>query len=92
MVAYFFRVKDSLLVQSMLRAVRPVVVGLLLWTAYDMAITVFGVKKFGLPTALTLGWDKLLIVAVSFSLLTMTEINPALVVLVAAVVGGVVYR
>jgi len=26
----------------MLKAVRPVVVGLLLWTAYDMASTVFG--------------------------------------------------
>lgn len=92
MVAYFFRIKDSLLVQSMLRAVRPVVVGLLLWTAYDMAITVFGVKKLGLVQSFTLGWDKLLIVAVSFAMLTLTEINPALVVLVAAVVGGVAYR
>ena len=92
MVACFFRIKDSLLVQSMLRAVRPVVVGLLLWTAYDMAITVFGVKRLGLLQSFSLGWDKLLIVAVSFAVLTLTEINPALVVLVAAVAGGVVYR
>jgi len=92
MVAYFFRVKESLLVQSMLRAVRPVVVGLLLWTAYDMAITVFGVKRLGFVQSFSLGWDKLLIVAASFAVLTLTEINPALVVLVAAAVGGVVYR
>ncbi|MBT0664669.1 chromate transporter [Geobacter pelophilus] len=92
MVAYFFRIKDSLLVQSMLRAVRPVVVGLLLWTAYDMAVTVFGVKRYGVAASLSLGWDKLLIVAVTFSVLTLTEINPALVVLVAAVCGGVIYR
>jgi chromate transporter len=92
MVAYFFRIKDSLLVQSMLRAVRPVVVGLLLWTAYDMAVTVFGMKKYGIAASLSLGWDKLLIVAVTFCVLTLTEINPALVVLAAAVCGGVVYR
>jgi chromate transporter len=92
MVVYFFRVKESLMVQSMLRAVRPVVVGLLLWTAYDMAATVFGVKKFGLAGALTMGWDKLLFVLVSFLVLTMTEINPAFVIFGAAVLGGVLYR
>src|SRR5512144_189983 len=37
MVVLFFAVKDAPAVKSMLRAVRPVVVGLLLWTAYDMA-------------------------------------------------------
>jgi hypothetical protein len=76
----------------MLRAVRPVVVGLLLWTAYDMAVTVFGVKRLGLLPSLTIGWDKLLIVAVSFAVLTFTEINPALIVLGSAIVGGIVYR
>jgi chromate transporter len=92
MVACFFRIKDSLLVQSMLRAVRPVVVGLLLWTAYDMAVTVFGIKRLGLVQSLTIGWDKLLIVGVSFVVLTFTEINPALIVLASAVAGGIVYR
>ncbi len=92
MIVYFFRIKDSLLIQSMLKAVRPVVVGLLLWTAYDMAYTVFGVKKFGLSGALIMGWDKLLFVLVSFLVLTMTEINPAFVIFGAAVLGGVLYR
>jgi len=92
MIVYFFRIKDSLLIQSMLRAVRPVVVGLLLWTAYDMAYTVFGVKKFGFGGSVTLGWDKLLFVAASFALLTLTKINPAFVIFGAALLGGVVYR
>jgi chromate transporter len=92
MIVYFFKVKDSLLVQSMLRAVRPVVVGLLLWTAYDMAYTVFGVKRFGFAGSLTLGWDKLLFALVAFGLLTLTKINPAFVIFGAALLGGVVYR
>ncbi len=92
LVVYFFRIKDSLLVQSMLKAVRPMVVGLLLWTAYDMAYSVFGVKRFGWGDSLTTGWDKILFVAATFGLLTMTRINPALVILGAACVGGIVYR
>jgi chromate transporter len=92
MVVYFFRIKDSLLVQSMLKAVRPVVVGLLLWTAYDMAYSVFGVNRQGWSSSLTTGGDKILIVAVTFGILTMTKINPALVIFGAACVGGVMYR
>ena len=59
MIFFFFRIKDSVAVKSMLTAVRPVVVGLLLWTAYDMAVSVFGVKKLGWGAALSQGWDKL---------------------------------
>lgn len=92
MIVYFFKIKDSVLIQSMLRAVRPVVVGLLLWTAYDMAYTVFGVNKFGFIGATTLGWDKLLFVLVAFGLLTLTKINPAFVIFGAAALGGVIYR
>jgi chromate transporter len=76
----------------MLKAVRPLVVGLLLWTAYDMAINVFSVKKLGWGAALSGGWDKILIVAASFALLTFTTINPVWLVIAAAVLGFVVYR
>jgi hypothetical protein len=76
----------------MLQAVRPLVVGLLLWTAYDMAMTVFGVKKLGWGAALAGGWDKILIVAASFALLTFTAVNPVWLVLGAAVLGFIVYR
>jgi chromate transporter len=92
MVAYFFGVKDSPAVKAMLQAVRPVVVGFLLWTAYDMAFNVFSAKKTGWAAALAGGWDKVLIVLVVFALLLTTKINPALVVLAAAVFGFLVYR
>ena len=92
LIVYFFKIKDSILIQSMLRAVRPVVVGLLLWTAYDMAYNVFGVSKFGFTGSVMVGWDKVLFVFVAFGLLTLTRINPAFVIFGAAVIGGVVYR
>ena len=81
MVVLFFRVKDAPAVRAMLAAVRPVVVGLLVWTAFDMAATVFAAKRLGWGTALTQGWDKLALTAVSFVLLTFTSLNPALVIL-----------
>ncbi|MEI6306107.1 MAG: chromate transporter [Deltaproteobacteria bacterium] len=92
MIVYFFKIKDSTTIQAMLKAVRPVVVGLLLWTAYDMAYSVFGVNKLGFSAATAVGWDKLLFVLATFLLLTMTKVNPAFVIFGAAVLGGVVYR
>jgi chromate transporter len=92
MVVLFFGFKDSQMVKSMLAAVRPVVIGLLIWTAYDMAVTVFGAKKLGWDTALVQGWDKVIIAIVAFLLLTFSEINPAVVILGAAALGAVVYR
>ena len=62
MIAYFFNIKDSPAMKSMLQAVRPVVVGFLLWTAYDMAVSVFAAKKLGWSAAISMGWDKVLIV------------------------------
>ena len=92
MVIYFFGVKDSPAVKSMLQAVRPVVVGLLLWTAYDMAYSVFSAKKPGWTAALLRGWDKALIVVGAFCLLTFTRINPVFIILGSAVFGFFVYR
>jgi len=92
MVAYFFGVKDSPVVKSMLQAVRPVVVGLLLWTAYDMAGGVFAAKKLGWTSALLASWDKILLVAAAFALLTLTRINPVFLILGAALLGFFVYR
>lgn len=92
MVAFFFGVKDSPTVQAMLKAVRPLVVGLLLWTAYDMFTTVFAIKKLGLSAGLAGGWDKLLIVVASFALLTFTSVNPVVLVIGAAIFGLLAYR
>jgi chromate transporter len=92
MVIYFFGVKDSPAVKAMLQAVRPVVVGLLLWTTYDMAYSVFSAKKIGWSVALIGGWDKVLIVVAAFVLLILTKINPVFLILGSAVLGFFVYR
>ncbi len=92
LVVFFFGIKDSPTVKSLLMAVRPVVIGLLAWTTYDMAITVFNVRKLGARTALIQGWDKGLIAFAAFGLLVFTEINPVFLILGAAVIGFFVYR
>ena len=92
MIAVFFGVKDSPAVQAMLKALRPVVVGLLVWTAYDMAITVFGAQAAGPTAFVAREWDKILIAAAAFVLLTFTKINPAVIVLGAAALGFWAYR
>lgn len=92
MIFFFFRIKDSVAVRAMLAAVRPVVVGLLIWTAYDMAVSVFGAKKLGWSGALAHGWDKAAIALVAFGLLTFTKINPVIIILAAAGLGFLVYR
>jgi chromate transporter len=92
LIVFFFGIKDSVTVKAMLQAVRPVVVGLLLWTAYDMANTVFGARKLGWGQALAHGWDKLLFVIAAFVLLTFTKVNPALIILGTAILGFAFYR
>ena len=91
-IAFFFGVKDSPLIQSMLKAVRPAVVGLLLWTAYDMASSVFGARQMNWGQALSQGWDKIALVVVSFALLTFTSINHVFIIIGAAVLGLIFYR
>jgi chromate transporter len=91
MVVVFFALKDSRPVKAMLRAVRPVVIGLLVWTAYDMAKSVFAAGKVGWVAALSRSVDGVMIAAVAFALLTLTPINPVFIILGAAVLGLLVY-
>jgi chromate transporter len=92
MVIFFYSIKDSKVIKSMLTAVRPVVVGLLLWTAYDMARVVWGANRLGWGSALMQGWDKILIALSAFGLLTYTAINPAIIIIGAAFLGFLIYR
>lgn len=92
MLVFFFRIKDAPVIRAMLTAVRPVVIGLLIWTAFDMARTVFGAKSLGWGQALLQGWDKVIIALVACGLLTFTSVNPVWLVLGAAVLGLAVYR
>lgn len=91
-VVYFFGVKDSPAVKAMLEAVRPLVVGLLLWTTYTMAYSAFQVQKLGWINGLIKEWDKLIIAGVSFAILTFTNVSPVYLVLAAAALGFLLYR
>jgi len=92
MVIFFFGVKDSPVVAAMLKAVRPIIVGLLLWTTYVTAVSVFSVSKLGWGKGLAQNWDKVMIAIVAFSILTLTEVNPVWLVVVGAILGFAVYR
>ena len=91
MIVVFFQIKDSPSVAAMLKAVRPVVVGLLLWTTIDIARSVFWKQGMQLGD-LWNRWDGLLIALVTFAILSFTKINPAVVVGGAAILGWLVYR
>ncbi len=92
MVVAFFGVKENRRVAAMITAVRPVVVGLLLWTAYDMARAVFGATHSGWGQALAARWDGVAIALTAFLVLTLTAVNPVWVILAAALFGLLVYR
>jgi chromate transporter len=92
MIALFFGIKNSPAVAAMLKAVRPVVVGLLAFVAFEMFRTVWGAPQLGWRQALASGWDKAAIAVVTFGVLMFTNISPAWLVLAAAVLGYLIYR
>ncbi len=92
LITFFFSIKDSPVILAMLKAVRPLVVGLLAYVAFDMFRTVWGVQNLGVGKALAMGWDKALIAAVTFLLLAYTNISPVWLVMAAAGLGYLVYR
>jgi len=92
MIIFFFNIKDNPNIAAMLKAVRPVVIGLLIWTAYSMTSAVFNVKNGSWGNALINNWIGVLIAIGSFLILTFTPINPVWLVIGAAVLGFVIYR
>jgi chromate transporter len=88
----FFSIKDNPNMKAAIQGVRPFVVGLLAWTAYQIAITVFNLNKQGLGTSLIHDWGKWLIVLGSFLILTFTNISPIWLVLVTAGIGLIFFR
>jgi len=87
MVVFFFGTKDSKALKSMLNAVRPVVVGLLAWTAYDMGRVVLHIQSIDSAQRLATGSVSLSLAFVAFAILTFTKVNPALLILGACVFG-----
>ena len=88
----YFSIKDNPYMKAAIQGVRPFVVGLLAWTAYQIAITVFGLDKQGLGMSLAHNWDRWLIVLGTFLVLTFTNISPIWLVLVTAGIGLVFFR
>jgi chromate transporter len=88
----FFSIKDNLYMKAAIKGVRPFVVGLLAWTAYQIAIPVFGLNQQGLGTSLVHSWDKWLIVLGTFLILAFTNISPIWLVLVTAGIGLIFFR
>jgi chromate transporter len=88
----FFSIKDNLYLKAAIQGVRPFVVGLLAWTVFQIATSVFGLDKQGLFTSLLHGWDRWLIALGAFLILIFTNLNPFWLVLAAAGIGLVFYR
>ena len=87
--------KDLPLINSALTAVRPAVIGLLIWTAYDLGEAVL--RKGGITwgQALTTNWDKFLIAAaVALVMIRFGERSEVavLVIVGSAILGILVYR
>ena len=91
LISVFFAFKDNLYVKAAISGMRPFVVGLLAWTAYQMAFTIFGLKQ-GLGQSVIQGWDKWLIAIGAFLVLTLTNLSPIWLVLATAAIGLVFYR
>jgi chromate transporter len=88
----FFSIKDNPNMKAAIQGVRPFVVGLLAWTAYQIAITVFNLNKQGLGASLMHDWSKWLIVLGTFLVLAFTNISPIWLVLVTAGIGLIFFR
>jgi chromate transporter len=91
LIIVFFSIKDNLYMKAAIKGIRPFVVGLLAWTAYQIATTVFDTNK-GLGFSLLHSWDKWLIALGAFLILTFTSISPIWLVLGAAIIGLIFYR
>ncbi|MBM3151045.1 MAG: chromate transporter [Chloroflexi bacterium] len=91
LLTVFFTFIDNMYVKAAITGIRPFVVGLLAWTAYQMAFTIFGLKQ-GLGQSVVQGWDKWLVAAGVFALLTSTSISPIWLVVATAVIGLIFYR
>src|SRR5512143_2234162 len=92
LVAAFVESSKLSWVNSILMAVRPAVIGMLLWTAYDIGAKVLDKNNEGIGAALQNNWDKFLIAAAAFIALTYFKVHPAIVVVIALVFGLIVYR
>jgi chromate transporter len=88
----FVRLRDTPVLRAALTAVRPAVIGLLVWTAYEFGEQVLrsGGQSWG--EAIVTTWDQVLIVGVVAVSIIWLEVRPMVVMLAAAALGSLVYR
>jgi chromate transporter len=86
------QLKELPAMEGALAAVRPAVVGLLVWTAYDLGAKALQVGNQSWGELMATNWDKVLIVMAVAIGVTRFAVHPALVILAAALFGAVVYR
>jgi chromate transporter len=86
------RHRETPALQAALTAVRPAVIGLLVWTAYEFGTQVLRSGGKSWAEALVATWDQVLIVGVVVVSIVWFEVHPVLVILAAAVFGSLVYR
>jgi chromate transporter len=75
LLGFVSMVKDNPMVESMLKGLRPVVVALLAYAAWDMG-----------PSALK-GYPTIVIAVVALALMILTPIHPALIIIAGAITG-----
>jgi len=92
LIVGFFNIKDNIYMKAAIKGVRPFVVGLLAWTAYQIGVTAFEWNKENLGASLLHSWDKVLIALGAFLILTFTTLSPIWLVIGAAVIGLIFYR
>lgn len=86
----YLKVKDHPKVTAALKAARPAVVGLLLWTAYDLGKPILLGGNNGTAN-LRNSWSLWLITVASFVATTFLKVHPALVIVLAAGIGLLIY-
>ena len=94
-LAVFFLGQKTPLIDAALTAVRPAVIGLLIWTAYDLGEAVLRRGGITWGQALTTNWDKFLIAAVVALVMIRFGDRTEMAVLVivgSAILGILVYR
>lgn len=92
LIIAFFSIKDNPYTRAAIRGVRPLVVGFLVWSAYVIAIPVFGLDSQGFFSSILQHWDKWLIAIGTFAVLAFTSVNPFLLVVVAGIIGLIFFR
>jgi len=83
----FINIKDNHYIKAALQGICPFGVGLLIWTAFRIAVSVFSLNQQGLGASLAHDRSKWLIALGAFLILTFIYISPIWLVVAATGIG-----